>query len=267
MVRGAKETGGRGVISFSGFGQAKSAKNETNVSPCETKRIPGRKSLESLWALNQSFRGLVCFQWVNRRFISRFFTYRSRIDQDKCEAGLMGFLKNNIKFRPAWQEIVGFSQSSALARDRALSSPLGNAERSHQPTPALQLCRWPAAMRPRLRPLVVEAAPGSTQWTFAQQKSSLFSVSEFAAKCSSSAPASAAYRRTRYRLPEGFAFDEPLQRNGWTFGGSGKRSAQRAVTDARRLFYRPDGFNLVLARGRRIGDSGFIQEYYQVRRC
>jgi hypothetical protein len=93
----------------SGFGQAKSAKNETNVSPCETKHIPGRKSLESLWALNQSFRELVCFQWVNRRFISRFFTSRSRIDHDKCEAGLMGFLKNNIKFRPAWQEIVGFS--------------------------------------------------------------------------------------------------------------------------------------------------------------
>src|ERR1700722_13672445 len=55
---------------------------------------------------------------------------------------------------------------------------------------------------------------------------------------------------------DGFAFDEPLQRDGWTFGGSGKRSAQRAVTDARRLLCRPDGFNLVLSqtpKNRRFG--------------
>jgi hypothetical protein len=100
----------KGVISF-GLrpGKISEKRNERFAMRNETKRIPGRKSLESLWALNQPFRGPVCFQRVNRRFISRFFTYQSRIDHDRCEAGLIGFLKNNIKFRPAWQEIVGFS--------------------------------------------------------------------------------------------------------------------------------------------------------------
>ena len=31
-----------------------------------------RKSLKSLWAPNQSFRGIVCFQWLNSVFVSPF---------------------------------------------------------------------------------------------------------------------------------------------------------------------------------------------------
>jgi hypothetical protein len=66
--------------------RAKTKRTLRHAKRNETKRIPGRKSLESLSALNRSFRGIVCLQWVNRRFISRFFTYRSRVE---CEAGLM----------------------------------------------------------------------------------------------------------------------------------------------------------------------------------
>ena len=36
----------------------------------EAFRISGRKSLKSLWSLNQRFRGIVCFQWLNRLFVS-----------------------------------------------------------------------------------------------------------------------------------------------------------------------------------------------------
>jgi hypothetical protein len=42
------------------------------------------------------------------------------------------FLKNNTKSWPAWQEIVDFSYH---ALDRALSPPLENADRPHQPNP------------------------------------------------------------------------------------------------------------------------------------
>jgi hypothetical protein len=50
------------AISFQAQTRAKTSKNETNVSPNETFRSAGRKPLKSLWALNQSFRGIVCAQ-------------------------------------------------------------------------------------------------------------------------------------------------------------------------------------------------------------
>jgi hypothetical protein len=49
-------------------------RNERFAERNESFRMPDRKSLNSLRALNQSFRGIVCFQWVNRLFVSRFFT-------------------------------------------------------------------------------------------------------------------------------------------------------------------------------------------------
>jgi hypothetical protein len=65
----------RGAISFRATTRPKNSekRNERFAMRNETKRIPGRKSLESLSALNQSFRGIVCFQLVNRLFVSRFF--------------------------------------------------------------------------------------------------------------------------------------------------------------------------------------------------
>jgi hypothetical protein len=48
-------------------------RNERFAERNESFRMPDRKSLKSLSALNQSFRGIVCFQWVNGHFISRFF--------------------------------------------------------------------------------------------------------------------------------------------------------------------------------------------------
>jgi hypothetical protein len=58
-------------------------------------RVSGHKSLESLRALNQSFRRFVCFQGFSRRFVSRVFTGASRpriTVQTGCEAptGLAG---------------------------------------------------------------------------------------------------------------------------------------------------------------------------------
>ena len=45
----------------------------------ESFRSAGRKSLKSLCALNQSFRVIVCFQWVNCLFVSPFSQHsRSR---------------------------------------------------------------------------------------------------------------------------------------------------------------------------------------------
>jgi hypothetical protein len=37
----------------------------------ETFRDKGHKSLKSLRLLNQRFRGIVCFQWFDPRFVSR----------------------------------------------------------------------------------------------------------------------------------------------------------------------------------------------------
>jgi hypothetical protein len=38
----------------------------------ETFRRAWRKSLKSLWVPNRAFRGIVCFQWLNWRFVSPF---------------------------------------------------------------------------------------------------------------------------------------------------------------------------------------------------
>jgi hypothetical protein len=43
----------------------------------ESFRIDGLKSLKSLRVLNQLFRGIVCFQWVDPNFVSRRFRVRS----------------------------------------------------------------------------------------------------------------------------------------------------------------------------------------------
>jgi hypothetical protein len=43
----------------------------------ERLRGEGRNSLRSLRTLNQLFRGIVCFQWVEPNFVSRCFRVRS----------------------------------------------------------------------------------------------------------------------------------------------------------------------------------------------
>jgi hypothetical protein len=57
---------------------AKTAKTKGFISPNETKHFvfAGHKSLKSLRAANQLFREIVCFQWVKRRFVSRFSRMR-----------------------------------------------------------------------------------------------------------------------------------------------------------------------------------------------
>jgi hypothetical protein len=40
-------------------------------------RDEGRNALRSLMVLNQLFRGIVCFQWVDPNFVSRRFRVRS----------------------------------------------------------------------------------------------------------------------------------------------------------------------------------------------
>jgi hypothetical protein len=65
-------------------------RNRRFVKRNEPFRIPYRKSLKSLWAVNQVFRGIVCFQALSRHFVSPFSrntvsTPSSRGETD-CEA-------------------------------------------------------------------------------------------------------------------------------------------------------------------------------------
>jgi hypothetical protein len=82
-----------GTISFRASTKPKNSekRNERLAIRNETKRMPCRKSLESLSSPNRSFRGIVCFQWVDHHFVSRFFTCRSRVVDEKCEAGRQAF--------------------------------------------------------------------------------------------------------------------------------------------------------------------------------
>jgi hypothetical protein len=95
VVREAKETGGRGGHFVFGLRPGKISEKQNERFAMRDETHPGAQVIGIVVGADQSCSGLVCFQWVDRRFISRFFTYRSRIDHDKREAGLMGFLKNN----------------------------------------------------------------------------------------------------------------------------------------------------------------------------
>ena len=81
VLRRAKdEDGGRRLARcVSGVDEAKKQRKrkESFAKRNETFRGLGRKSLESLYAANQLFRGIVCFQGLNRLFISHFFRIRS----------------------------------------------------------------------------------------------------------------------------------------------------------------------------------------------
>ena len=60
-------------------GQKQQKRNESFAKRNESFRSAGLTSLKSLCALNQSFRGIVCFQWVNCLFVSPFSRHsRSR---------------------------------------------------------------------------------------------------------------------------------------------------------------------------------------------
>ena len=60
-------------------GPKQQKRNESFAKRNESFRTAGLKSLKSLCALNQSFRGIVCFQWVNCLFVSPFSRHsRSR---------------------------------------------------------------------------------------------------------------------------------------------------------------------------------------------
>jgi hypothetical protein len=60
-------------------GQKHQKRNESFAKRNESFRTAGLKSLKSLCVLNQSFRGIVCFQWVNCPFVSPFSQHsRSR---------------------------------------------------------------------------------------------------------------------------------------------------------------------------------------------
>jgi hypothetical protein len=63
-----------GPISFQAPTKPKNRekRNECFVMRNERFRIPDTKSLKSLRAPNQGFRGIVCFQALNRLFVSRF---------------------------------------------------------------------------------------------------------------------------------------------------------------------------------------------------
>ena len=71
-----------GPVSFA-FGRRRGPKqqkrNESFAKRNESFRTAALKSLKSLCELNQSLRGIVCFQWVNCRFVSPFSQHpRSR---------------------------------------------------------------------------------------------------------------------------------------------------------------------------------------------
>jgi hypothetical protein len=61
-----------------GLDQAQKAgkRNESFAKRNETFRSAWRKSLISFRTLNQSFRGIVCFQWLKGVFVSPFFNIR-----------------------------------------------------------------------------------------------------------------------------------------------------------------------------------------------
>src|ERR1700690_275511 len=61
-----------------GLDQAQKAgkRNESFAKRNETFRSAWHKSLISLSTLNQSFRGIVCFQWLKGVFVSAFFNIR-----------------------------------------------------------------------------------------------------------------------------------------------------------------------------------------------
>jgi hypothetical protein len=63
----------------SGVEEAKTSENERNCFAERNQgfRDEGRKSLRSLGARNQGFRRIVCFQWVDRHFVSRSRRMRS----------------------------------------------------------------------------------------------------------------------------------------------------------------------------------------------
>jgi hypothetical protein len=72
-IRTQRALGKLKSISFPFAEQAKNSENEAlRFAPRnETFRDKGHKSLRSLRVLNQRFRGIVCFQWFDPRFVSR----------------------------------------------------------------------------------------------------------------------------------------------------------------------------------------------------
>jgi hypothetical protein len=77
------------------FKRRRSQKNREKRNECfgmrnERFRIPDTKSLKSLRAPNQGFRGIVCFQALNRLFVSRF----RRMPADRRAASKVGAAMN-----------------------------------------------------------------------------------------------------------------------------------------------------------------------------
>jgi hypothetical protein len=83
--RGRGTPGGGHCVSPGG--EAENSKNETNLSRNETLRVADHKSLKSLRALNQQFRGIVCFQSLNPVFVSRSRRVHSLIRKSPSPAG------------------------------------------------------------------------------------------------------------------------------------------------------------------------------------
>jgi hypothetical protein len=124
---------------------------------------PGRKSLESLWAPNQSFRGFVCFQWLNPVFVSPFSSpppSRPRLHSVGCPA-LSQYHNHsrNFKRRQEYFAISDLSRCPAATRSTALKDEkderlLTVATRATGKSPALGL-QWagssPAMTKSRRR--------------------------------------------------------------------------------------------------------------------
>jgi hypothetical protein len=121
---------------------------EPLISPLrsETFRRAWRKSLKLRWAPNRAFRGIVCFQWLNWRFVSSFprlvcfddlppfvsqrpFSWPSTANplargaHKKREPALPILLKNRNMRQPARQENVDSFYRALAFFGRALSPP------------------------------------------------------------------------------------------------------------------------------------------------
>ena len=92
-----------GPISFQAPTKPKNRekRNECFVMRKERFRIPDTKSLKSLRAPNQGFRGIVCFQALNRLFVSRFRRMHSLEPQKGCPADRGALSKVGAAMNPA----------------------------------------------------------------------------------------------------------------------------------------------------------------------
>jgi hypothetical protein len=107
-----------GPISFQASTKPKNRekRNEYFVMRDERFRILDTKSLKSLRAPNQGFRGIVCFQTLNRHFVSRFRRMLSLDPKRSCLADRGAASKADAAMNPADETTIAVVSPSRLQR-------------------------------------------------------------------------------------------------------------------------------------------------------